>query len=154
MLPFGLNGERLRETMVTFPSVYQILPTFPCVIDQDGNYINLFEDEGWIPEEQRPHLRQAKEFLLQLKKTPSVPTISIFGYGIATISQIKVHRESDGSWRDVKFIDTLGDDRVPQEYAIFKESEIHPVEQHHGALFVDNDVKMRLKIELMRDTGI
>ncbi len=29
-------------------------------------------------------------------------------------------------------------------------SEIHPVHQHHGSLFVDNDVKMRLKLELMR----
>jgi hypothetical protein len=29
-------------------------------------------------------------------------------------------------------------------------SEIHSVRQYHGALYVDNDVKMRLKLELMR----
>ncbi len=29
-------------------------------------------------------------------------------------------------------------------------SEIHPVQQYHGSLFVDNDVKMRLKLELTR----
>jgi hypothetical protein len=27
-------------------------------------------------------------------------------------------------------------------------SEIHPVQQHHGSLYVDSDVKMRLRLEL------
>jgi hypothetical protein len=29
-------------------------------------------------------------------------------------------------------------------------SEINPVEQHHAALYVDNDPKMHLKVKLMR----
>ncbi len=29
-------------------------------------------------------------------------------------------------------------------------SDIHPVRQYDGSLYVDNDVKMRLKVELTR----
>jgi hypothetical protein len=40
---------------------------------------------------------------------------------------------------------------VPESSAILKGSEIHPVRQYHGALYTDNDVKMRLRLELTRD---
>jgi hypothetical protein len=33
-------------------------------------------------------------------------------------------------------------------------TEIHPVRQHHGVMFVDSDVKKRLKLELMRDDSL
>lgn len=36
-----------------------------------------------------------------------------------------------------------------EERALLKGAEIHPVLQHHGALYADNDVKMRLKRELI-----
>jgi hypothetical protein len=29
-------------------------------------------------------------------------------------------------------------------------TEIHPVRQHHGVMFVDSDVQKRLKLELTR----
>jgi hypothetical protein len=38
-----------------------------------------------------------------------------------------------------------------QSSAVLPGSEIHPVQQNHGTLYVDNDVKMRLKLELTRD---
>jgi len=41
-----------------------------------------------------------------------------------------------------------GDGSVPVTSAILRETDIHPVQQEHGALFVDGDVKMRLKLEL------
>jgi hypothetical protein len=31
---------------------------------------------------------------------------------------------------------------------VLKGAEIHPVKQHHGALYTDKDVKQRLKLEL------
>jgi hypothetical protein len=43
-----------------------------------------------------------------------------------------------------------GDIDIPTASAILDGSEIHPVQQHHGSLYVDNDVKMRLKLELTR----
>lgn len=33
---------------------------------------------------------------------------------------------------------------------VFDNCEIHPVKQHHGMLYTDNDVKMRLKLELTK----
>jgi len=43
-----------------------------------------------------------------------------------------------------------GDATVPEQSAIAEGSEIHPVQQAHGSLYVDRDVKKRLKVELTR----
>ena len=43
-----------------------------------------------------------------------------------------------------------GDSTILEFSTVLEGSEIHPVQQYHGSLFVDNDVKMRLKVELTR----
>ena len=48
VLPFGLMGERLRQVIMTFPTSYQIIPVYPCAVDQDGKEINFLEDESWV----------------------------------------------------------------------------------------------------------
>jgi pSer/pThr/pTyr-binding forkhead associated (FHA) protein len=151
LLPFGMLGERLREVLITFPSMYQILPTYACVIDQDGKYINLLENDSWLPEPQRPLLRIAREFRHELGDSSSVPAVSIFGYGIKTVTQVTVNRDDSGTWKRAHLTsESSGDNRIPESSGILRGTEIHPVEQHHGALYVDNDVKMRLKLELTR----
>jgi hypothetical protein len=131
--------------------MYQILPTYACVIDQDGKYINLLENEFWLPETQRPLLRMARAFRRELGDTSSVPAVSIFGYGIKTVTQVLVNRDKSGTWKSANLTtETSGDNRVPESSGVLRGTEIHPVEQHHGALYVDNDVKMRLKLELTR----
>jgi pSer/pThr/pTyr-binding forkhead associated (FHA) protein len=150
-LPFGLLGERMREVLITFPSIYQFLPTYACVKDQNDRYINLLEDEEWLPESQRPLLRIARDFRRELGEKTSVPTVSIFGYGIKTLTNISVNRDINGVWQDVRLLsEERGDDSVPEFSAVLPGSEIHPVQQHHGALWNDSDVKMRLKLELTR----
>ncbi len=151
ILPFGLMGERLRQVMATYPSSYQILPVYPCAIDQHGKRINISEDEGWLREAQRPLLRSAREFRKELGRHSSIPTVSVFGYGIKTITRIHTRRDAHGAWQDVKFdIEPGGDSTIPEFSAILEGTEIHPVRQFHGALYTDNDVKMRLKLELTR----
>jgi len=151
LLPFGLLGERLREILITFPSMYQILPTYACVNDQTGKFINLLEDEEWLPEFQRPLLRIAREFRRELGHKSSVPSISIFGYGIKTVTKVSVNRDINGVWQSADLtVDESGDNRIPECSGVLPGSEIHPVQQHHGALWIDNDVKMRLKLELNR----
>jgi hypothetical protein len=151
-LPFGLLGERMREVLSTFPSAYQILPTVDCVFDQNDQPIKIFEDHTWLPEEQRPFLQRAAEFRRELGNSSSVPAVSIFGYGLETVNKVRVQRNKKGIWENLELdIQTNGDDRIPKGSAILQNSEIHPVQQHHGKLFVDNDVRMRLKVELMRD---
>ena len=153
MLPFHIGAERMRNVLATFPSAYQILPVYPCIIDQAGTHIDALEDGSWLPEPQRPFLRAASSFRRELGQVSSVPAVSIFGYGFKTILRIKIDRRTDGQWHGVEFADdTAGDSSVPSGSAVLKGSEMHPVSQDHGALFTDDDVRMRLKVELTRST--
>ena len=88
LLPFGLMGKKLTEIIETFPTCYQILPLYPCATDQNGNSINFLEDESWVKPAYRPLHRAAREFRRELGTKSSVPTLSIFGYGIKTAMQI------------------------------------------------------------------
>jgi hypothetical protein len=116
-----------------------------------GEAIDLFSDETWLSENQRPLLRDAQVFRHELGAHSSVPTVSIFGYGLKTITGINIQRSQAGEWQKVNLdLKDVGDADVPEASAVLAESEIHPVHQHHGSLYVDNDVKMRLKLELTR----
>jgi len=150
VLPFGLLGERLKEVLATFPTAYQVLPQYACGTDQNGVSVNFFKDDSWLTEQQHPLLRNAREFWRELSPRSSVPCVSIFGYGLKTAAKLFGTRDTNGRWSKVSFVNEQnGDTTVPERSAILEGSEIHPVQQHHGALFVDNDVKMRLKLELI-----
>jgi pSer/pThr/pTyr-binding forkhead associated (FHA) protein len=151
LLPFGVMGKKLTEIIETFPSCYQILPVYPCGVDQNGKPIHFFEDENWVKPAHRPMLHMAQEFRRELGTTSSVPTLSIFGYGIKTAAQLKIQSDSNGLFRKVSIdVKPSGDSSVPESSAILPRTEIHPVRQYHGTLFNDKDVKMRLKLELLR----
>ena len=153
LLPFGLMGEKLRQVVATFPSAYQIIPEYACGVNQNGERVNFLQNEAWLQPWQMPLLRAAREFRQELvqaaRHTPSIPTVSIFGYGLKTVDRLDIRMGPDGLMQNMAYVlDANGDDSVPQQSAFLTGSEIHPVQQHHGALFVDNDVKMRLKLEL------
>jgi predicted component of type VI protein secretion system/pimeloyl-ACP methyl ester carboxylesterase len=153
MLPFGMGAERMRHVLATFPSAYQILPIYPCIFDQNENHIDALKDRSWLPEKQRPFLGAAQSFRRELGEQSSVPTVSVFGYGLKTILRVRINRRSDGQWDQIEFLeDTAGDASVPSGSAVLKDSEIHPVLQEHGSLYMDDDVRMRLKVELTRST--
>jgi len=98
-----------------------------------------------VAEEQLPLLRAARDFRRELGMHTSVPTLSIFGYGIKTIASVSLHRDN-GVWSHITYsTEPRGDNGVLEQSAVLPGSEIHPVQQYHGSLFVDNDVKMRLK---------
>lgn len=149
-LPFGLLGDRLRDLVTSFYSAYCLLPTDAVVVDQHGKSFGILDDETWLPEHLLPNLRNARAFRRELGNRSSVPTVSIFGYGLETLTRVHVQRDSEGRWSQIKTVKESGDDTVPENSAILEGSEIHPVQQHHGALYVDNDVKMRLKLELLK----
>jgi pSer/pThr/pTyr-binding forkhead associated (FHA) protein len=151
VLPFGIMGERLRQIVLSFPTSYQILPTYEVAVDQHGKKINFLEEESWLDEDHRPLLRAGREFRRELGMRASVPAISIFGYGIKTISDVRVVRDESGKLLQVSYTTgSNGDASVLEKSAFLDGTEIHPVRQYHGSLFVDNDVKMRLKLELTR----
>ncbi|MBI4287904.1 MAG: FHA domain-containing protein [Chloroflexi bacterium] len=151
LLPFGLQGERLRRVMATFPSVYQLLPSYPSVYDQYGRPINVFEDTSWLPDAQRPLLEDAAEFRRELNGRCGVPCVSVFGYGLKTITKAVVQRDQQDTWRKVDFVtEGDGDNTIPRTSAVLPGSEIQPVRQQHSALYADKDVKVRLQLELVR----
>jgi pSer/pThr/pTyr-binding forkhead associated (FHA) protein len=150
LLPSGLMGDKLRQVIATYPSSYQILPVYPCAIDQQGEKINFLENDFWLPEEHRPLLHNAREFRRELGYQTSVPTISIFGYGLKTIAGISLQRLERSISNIIYRQEPSGDNTIPQNSAVLEGTEIHPVQQHHGSLFVDQDVKMRMKLELTR----
>jgi pSer/pThr/pTyr-binding forkhead associated (FHA) protein len=150
-LPFGLMGERMRQIILTFPSMYQLLPTYPCATDHLGQPIHVLQDDMWLAEAYRPFLQDARKFRQELGTHSSVPTVSIFGYGLKTLTSIAGQRDSTGFWQKINLaVEPRGDDLIPEQSAVLAGSEIHPVLQHHGALYIDNDVKMRMKLELTR----
>lgn len=151
VLPFGLFGERLRRTISTFESVYQILPVFRCARDEGGNLIDVLEDESWLSDDQRQMLRDARSFRRELGSRSSVPTVCVFGYGLDTITGVKVRRGGTSKWERLNVaVERTGDETIPEMSAVLDSAGIHPVRQHHGSLYTDNDVKMRLVLELTR----
>jgi pimeloyl-ACP methyl ester carboxylesterase len=154
LLPFGLMGKRLTEIIETFPSCYQILPLYPCGVDQTGKKINFLEEDGWVKPAYRHLLQNAREFRRELGMVSSIPTLSIFGYGLKTATEIKIQSDLNGLIQKAFMgIEPSGDSSVPESSAVLPRTEIHPVRQYHGTLFNDKDVKMRLKLELLRGLG-
>jgi pSer/pThr/pTyr-binding forkhead associated (FHA) protein len=151
LLPFGLLGDRVHETISSFPSVYQILPVFPCARDETGRMINVLEDDGWVPENRRPMLREVSTFRKELGRRSSVPTVCVFGYGLETVTGVNVRAGDGTDWKQLDVaIESRGDEAIPEMSAVLDGADIHPVRQHHGSLYTDNDVKMRLMLELTR----
>ena len=135
LLPFGLLGDRLRDVMATFPSSYQILPTYPCAVDQDGKRYDLFSVDAWLTEAQRPLIAAAREFRRELGHYSSVPAVSIFGYGLETVtglrlerglndvlSQFKLQAEPDGDNTIPKVSSMLPGSRDPPGAAVSRQS--------------------------------
>jgi hypothetical protein len=154
LLPFGLMGKKLTEIIETFPSCYQILPVYPCGFDQHGQPFHFLQDDSWVKPAYRPLLQMAREFRRELGMSSSVPTLSIFGYGIKTAMQMNIQRDPNGAFQKVSIgVEPSGDSSIPESSAVLPRTEIHPVRQYHGTLFNDQDVKMRLKLELIQGLG-
>jgi pSer/pThr/pTyr-binding forkhead associated (FHA) protein len=151
LLPFGLFADKMRSVLTTYPAAHQILPTYSSVRDQHGAYFDVLADDRWLPPQQKACHAMAREFRSELPERCGVSAVSIFGYGIKTVTSVAMCRDSDGLCDSLEFgSEETGDGMIPQVSSVLKGTEIHPVRQHHGALFTDKDVQMRLKVELTR----
>lgn len=143
-------AEPFQRAIASLPSTYTMLPSYPAVFNSAGQAIDLHREESWCPEGCRPLLRNALAFRQELGMACSVSTICIFGYGVQTPARAVLEdRDQRGGWQRIRFYaENKGDNTVPEESAHLPGTEIHPIYQHHGALYADNDVKMRLRLEL------
>ncbi|HUR34878.1 MAG TPA: FHA domain-containing protein [Vicinamibacterales bacterium] len=150
LLPLGFLNARLRDVLASLPSWYQILPTYPFIADQRSPFAVL-DDETWVLDHHRALVRNAREFRAELAATATVKSVCVFGYGLKTITSATVEREAGRPCRKAQFtVTTQGDGMIPEHSGVLAGAEIHPVKQHHGSLYGDSDVKMRLKLELTR----
>jgi pSer/pThr/pTyr-binding forkhead associated (FHA) protein/pimeloyl-ACP methyl ester carboxylesterase len=145
-------AEPFQRAITSLPSVYTMLPSYPAVFNSASQEIDLYRDESWALEECRSLLRNALAFHQELGAQTSVSTICVFGYGVRTPTRaILEDRKQGGGWERILFsAENKGDNTVPEESGRLPGTEMHPIQQHHGALCADNDVKMRLKLELTR----
>lgn len=145
-------AEPFQRALASAPAVYALLPRYPAVFTSDSKPIDLYRDERWCPEQYRLLLRNALAFHQELDVRSKIPTICIFGYGLPTITGAILENPSgEGFWERIHFkVEPQGDDTVPEVSAYLPYAEIHPVHQHHPALYADSDVKARLRLELMR----
>jgi pimeloyl-ACP methyl ester carboxylesterase len=152
LTPLGLLDRKFREAMATWPSTYQLLPAYPCVKNPAGTDLDVLTNPSWLPEHSRGLLAAAREFRSELATRSRVPTVCIFGYGLKTATKVRLECNPAGLCQSVSSLsEPAGDGTVPERSACMEGTEIHPVHQHHGVMFVDNDVKKRLKLELTRE---
>ena len=148
LLPFGLMAEHVRRAFATYPSAYQLLPSYDAVFDEGAIAIDLIEESGWLSEGDPQLFAAARELRQELPPQSSIPAASVFGYGQKTIARLNVRRRG-GAWDLVDVVQPqAGDGTVPIASAMLPGSEIHPVRQFHGALFDDMNVKLWLKLQL------
>ncbi len=151
LLPFSVLDTRIRDVVATFPSVYQLLPIYPAVFNSSDDAIDIFSDARWTALPYHTMLEDARKFRSELSPTARLPTLCIVGYGNKTVAKARVQIGLSGLWEEVRFIeDSEGDSTIPVYSAILEGADFHPVKQSHGALFVDNDVRFRLKLELLK----
>ena len=151
ILPLGIANEAYHRVIVSLPSCYQLIPTYPCAFESDGGRFDLHANDAWIDPDRRPLLADARRFHDEIGETVSVPVTCIFGYGVKTTTRIQIHEKgADGWWQRARFIlERAGDNRVAEKWAFLKGADLHPVKQYHGALWTDDDVRLRLKLELL-----
>jgi pimeloyl-ACP methyl ester carboxylesterase len=152
---FGGLSRKVREAILTFPSTFQFLPTYPCVQTSQGDTRCPLDTDGWLPPTSKRFLSEARNFRNELGTRFTVPTVCIFGYGMKTTSGISVQGDGSGEWNSVEWLtDLAGDGSVPKLSAVLPNTEIHPVKQAHGALYTDPDVRARLLLELTRERSL
>ena len=146
--------QNIRRTFTTFPTEYQMLPTYPCIFDQNGQPVDVYKKRGWLPPEQQLFLHTSYEFHQELSRQATVSTLCIVGYGVKTLTRLNVTQNSEGGWQNIEMIDTTeGDGQIPTQSAILQGAEIHPVRRGHNQLYIDEDVLWRLKYELTGETA-
>jgi pimeloyl-ACP methyl ester carboxylesterase len=148
LLPFGLLAQQVRRAFATYPSAYQLLPSYDAVFDENDASIDLVEEAGWLSDGDPTLFEAARELRRELPLRSSIPAASVFGYGQKTIARLNVRRRQ-AAWELVEVIERqAGDGTIPIASAMLPESEIHPVRQFHGALFDDMNVKLWLRLQL------
>jgi len=113
--------------------------------------MDILENGSWLPESRRALLATTRELRTELGTRSSVPTVSIFGYGLKTVTKSASTATRAGfAGASVQSANWPGTAAFPKEAPAWKELRSIRFARHHGVMFVDSDVQKRLKLELTR----
>ena len=149
---FGI-AEILRETLLTFPSFYQLIPAFlPFLQDEEGRTIDLFRLSGWLKNANQNHfLRDAYSFNRELGTQLSVDTFCFYGVKRATTTRGVAGITPDGRLAHIDWKQTEdGDGTVPVHSALHPgATQKLPYPASHGDLYVYDAFLEKLRYELI-----
>lgn len=150
LAPIRFLAPRVRRAIVTYPSIYALLPEAQVIRATDGTLLDPGREPAWHEPGAEDLVRAGVAFRRELPAAASVPVISILGYGVKTPARMVVERNAEGRWVRSRFEEEVaGDGVVLESSAWLRGSDIQPVRQFHGALYTDPDVKARLRFELL-----
>ncbi len=142
---FRALSDRMRESAYGFESMYQLVPEYPCVsYESEGERVPLSHDD-WLPEAHRSRLALGRDLRNELRVPARVKTLSVVGYGQPTVTHLRVSFDASRGARLQPLLSASGDGLVPTSSASLAGSDILPVRQTHASLFVDRDVRRRLR---------
>jgi len=148
---FNIN-KLTRETILTFPSFYQLIPFFsPFLFDQNGAAVNPFENNSWLQTDHQVQLLEnAKQFYEQLGTDLNVETLCFFGIKQSTTTGGIVHFDSEGDWEKIKWKRVEpGDGTVTVHSAVHEQAdEKLPYMVAHGDIYINPAVLDKLEWEL------
>ena len=149
--------ERSREILLTFPSLYQLIPhQNPFLRRQSQEPLDVFTDAGWLsgagqrellaggrPQVVPAAMQQTRALLLadgrrfnaELSRDTSVETVCFFGRSKPTVTDGVVSLTDSGEWKTIEWLATeAGDGTVPER------SAIHPHAQQKIPFACGHDV--------------
>ncbi len=115
----GRIGERLTELARTWPSVYELLPTYPAVVGSSGALVSLGEVDGL----DRQRCRDARAFheelrsVVKARKAPPYDVTAVIGVFQPTAQFARVTPGGVRLLTEHGVVDLRGDGTVPRQGA-------------------------------------
>jgi hypothetical protein len=153
-LNFWNLGQRMKDLIRTFPSIYQLIPVEnPFLRDENNEVVDVYRDARWLDTpEQREYLSDAHRFNQELEGDPGVETLCFYGTRKPTTTTGIVRIGAGGKWEHTQWIETqAGDGTIPERSAKhpwLPEPNWLSYPVSHGDIYVNEGVLAYLQGEL------
>lgn len=140
-----LYDRCVRQTVETFPSIYELLPHpgQPCILDSFGRPVDIYADTGWLSAtSDQTLLASATKLYRDARQASSNPAVNISGDWQVTTLFMRQRRRQAGQWSSLKTVKGReGDGTVPFCSASPPDSYPQPYGAQHGDLYVHTDIQ-------------
>lgn len=150
--------RRTRETLRSFPAIYQLVPSKrKFLFEKKGNTeanVDPFKGTDWLDGDEPTLLEDGRAFNRELGNSlsDSYETLAFVGYNYPTTLRGTVRSRQGTRWGEVDWDSDklVGDGTVPLYSAEFNDArDIVPVIAEHSHIYVHEEVKKRLWLELV-----